>query len=195
MFLMFILNEALKILEDKKITIPRVRHVCNSAGILAHPDKYLDAVRPGILLYGVNPTSNPEAIDLRPAFAFKSAVVSLHDTDASTGIGYGLRYVTRGRERIAVLPVGYGDGWTRTLSGKTSVLIRGRRCPVVGNICMDQMMVDVTDLENVELGDEVVLIGSQGNERITVQEIAELRGTIPYEIPIALLHRVRRVYV
>ena len=91
--------------------------------------------------------------------------------------------------------MGYADGWSRTLFGKTSVLIRGRRCPAVGSICMDQMMVDVTDLDHVELGDEVVLIGRQGEAEITVQEVAELRETIPYEIPLALSRRVPRVYL
>lgn len=188
-------EKALSLLDGKGLQV-RVRHACNSAGILAHRDKYLDAVRPGIMLYGVSPVEClPEGVTLRPTFSFKSAVVSLHDAAPSSGVGYGLRYVTRGRERIAVVPVGYADGWTRTLSGKTSVLIRGRRCPVLGTICMDQMMVDVTDLNHVELGDEVVLIGRQGEAEITVQEIAELRGTIPYEIPIALSRRVPRVYL
>ena len=188
-------ERALALLDSKGFSV-RVRHACNSAGILSHPDKYLDAVRPGIMLYGVSPVERlPEGVTLRPTFSFKSAVVSLHDAEPSSGIGYGLRYITRGRERIAVIPVGYADGWTRTLSGKTSVLIRGRRCPALGSICMDQMMVDVTDLDHVELGDEAVLIGRQGEAEITVQEIAELRGTIPYEIPIALLRRVPRVYL
>lgn len=189
------LGRALSLLEDKGRTL-RMRHACNSAGILSHPDKYLDAVRPGIMLYGVSPVKRlPEAVTLRSTFAFKSAVVSLHDAAPSSGIGYGLRYITRGRERIAIVPVGYADGWSRTLSGKTSVLIRGRRCPAVGSICMDQMMVDVTDLDHVELGDEVVLIGRQGEAEITVQEVAELRETIPYEIPLSLSRRVPRVYL
>ena len=189
------LGRALSLLEDKGRTL-RMRHACNSAGILSHPDKYLDAVRPGIMLYGVSPVKRlPEAVTLRPTFAFMSAVVSRHDAAPSSGIGYGLRYITRGRERIAIVPVGYADGWSRTLSGKTSVLIRGRRCPAVGSICMDQMMVDVTDLDHVELGDEVVLIGRQGEAEITVQEVAELRETIPYEIPLSLSRRVPRVYL
>ena len=189
------LGKALSLLEEKG-RILRMRHACNSAGILSHPDKYLDAVRPGIMLYGASPVKRlPEAVTLCPTFAFKSAVVSLHDAAPSSGIGYGLRYITRGHERIAIVPVGYADGWSRTLSGKVSVLIRGQRCPVVGTICMDQMMVDVTDLDHVELGDEVVLIGRQGEAEITLQEIAELRGTIPYEIPLSFSRRVPRVYL
>ncbi|MDR3264579.1 MAG: alanine racemase [Synergistaceae bacterium] len=188
-------SQALDLLKKKGLKV-RVRHACNSAAVLTHPDKYLDAVRPGIMLYGVCPLPvMPEGVHLRPAFAFKSAVASIHDTDPGSGVGYGLRYVTRGKERTAVVPVGYGDGWTRTLSMKTGVLIRGRRCPVVGTICMDQLMVDVTDLDRVELGDEVVLLGKQGDESITVEEIAALRETIPHEISIALLKRVRRVYI
>ncbi len=188
-------SQALALLSQKDLQV-RLRHACNSAGIIAHPDKYLDAVRPGIMLYGVCPLSKtPQGLDLKPTFSFKSAVASIHNTEPSNGIGYGLRYVTRGRERIAVVPVGYGDGWTRTLSMKIDVLIRGRRCPVVGTICMDQLMVDTTDLDNAAPGDEVVLLGTQGNETITVEEIAALRGTIPHEIPIALLKRTRRVYM
>lgn len=188
-------GQALALLARKGLKV-RLRHACNSAGIIAHPDKYLDAVRPGIMLYGVCPLPKaPKGLDLKPTFSFKSAVASIHDTEPSSGIGYGLRYITRGKERIAVVPVGYGDGWTRTLSMKIDVLIRGQRCPVVGTICMDQLMVDTTDLDNVALGDEVVLLGTQGNAAITVEEIAALRGTIPYEIPIALLKRTRRVYI
>lgn len=188
-------ERALSLLGEKGFSV-RLRHACNSAGILSHPDKYLDAVRPGIMLYGASPVERlPEGVALRPTFSFKSAVVSLHDAAPSSGIGYGLRYVTRGRERIAIVPVGYADGWSRILSGKTSVLIRGRRCPVLGTICMDQMMVDVTNLNHVELGDEVVLIGRQGEAEISLQEIAELRGTIPYEIPLGLSRRVPRVYI
>ncbi|GHS87786.1 alanine racemase [Synergistales bacterium] len=181
---------------EKKGLKARVRHTCNSAGILAHPDKYLDAVRPGIMLYGVCPLpATPEGVHLKPTFAFKSAVASVHDTAQGSGVGYGLRYISRGDERTALVPVGYGDGWTRTLSFKTHALIRGQRCPVVGTICMDQMMVDVTALDHTEPGDEVVLIGTQGEQSITVEEIAHARETIPYEIPIALLKRVRRVYI
>lgn len=188
-------EKALACLKRKGLDV-RTRHLCNSAGILGHPDKYLDAVRPGIMLYGISPGPGlPDGVTLRPGFSFKSAVVSLHDTTPCSGIGYGLRYITRGRERIAVVPVGYADGWSRSLSGRTSVLIRGRRCPVLGTICMDQMMVDVTDLDDVALGDEVVLIGRQGEAEITVQEIAELRGTIPYEVMTSFSRRVSRVYL
>ena len=189
------LERAIALLEGKGLEV-RVRHACNSAAILSHPDKYLNAVRPGIMLYGVSPVARlPEGVTLRTTFSFKSAVVSLHDVPPFTGIGYGLRYVTRGRERVAIVPVGAADGWSRILSGKVSVLIRGQRCPVLGTICMDQMMVDVTSLNHVELGDEVVLIGRQGELEITLQEIAELRGTIPYEVPVGLSRRVPRVYL
>ncbi|MDR1731835.1 MAG: alanine racemase [Synergistaceae bacterium] len=188
-------QRTLAFLERRGLTV-RVRHVCNSAGILRHPDKYLDAVRPGILLYGVSPLPVlPEGVELKPIFSFKTVVESIHDTEAGSGISYGLRYIAKRKERTAVIPVGYGDGWTRTLSLKTEVLIRGKRCPVLGTICMDHMMVDVTDLDHTELGDEVVLVGTQGEESITIEEIASLRGTIPYEIPLALTESVRRVYV
>ncbi|MCL1940707.1 MAG: alanine racemase [Synergistaceae bacterium] len=174
------------------------RHVCNSAGILAHPDKHLDMVRPGVILYGMMPSPDTVCaypIKLLPTFEVKTGIALIRDLPSGTGVSYGLRYMTRGNERIAVLPVGYADGYTRALTGKMSVLIHGRRCPIVGSICMDQMMADVTALENVKTGDEVVLVGKQGKEAITPEEMAGARNTINYEIPIIFQNRVPKIYI
>lgn len=188
------LKEALAVAEARGIKIP-LRHACNSAGILACPSMYLDAVRPGIILYGMYPSAEcPRSIELLPTFEVKTEVALVKELPPGSGVGYGLRYMTRGPERIAVLPVGYGDGYSRVLSMKAEVLIGGRRVPFAGNICMDQSMVNVTGMD-VKVGDEVVLIGRQGGETITPEEIAPLRGTINYEVPIMFLRRVPRVYV
>ena len=189
-------NKALAIAEQKGLRVKR--HVCNSAGILGHPDKHLDMVRPGLILYGMKPS--PETvcaypITLNPTFEVKTGIALIRNLPPGTGISYGLRYITRGNERIAALPLGYADGVTRALTGKMSVLIHGKRCPVVGTICMDQMMVDVTSVDDAKIGDEVVIVGKQGNEIISPEEIACARNTINYEIPIAFSKRVPRIYV
>lgn len=188
-------KKALAVLESKGVKV-KYRHVCNSAGILVHPDKYLDAVRPGVILYGMYPSGDVEkTIDLKPTFEIKTGIAVMREHDASVGISYGLRYITRAHQRIAVLPIGYADGWSRALSMKTDVLIHGKRCPQVGSICMDQMMVDVSGIENPAVGDEVVLLGRQGGEYISPEEIGACRGTINYEVPCAIQKRVPRVYL
>jgi alanine racemase len=180
--------------ENRGVRIP-LRHVCNSAGILHSPEKYLDAVRPGVILYGMWPSEEcVRPIDLKPTFEVKTSVALVREVPSHSGIGYGLRYMTRGREKIAVLPIGYADGYSRALSMKVPALIHAKKVPIVGNICMDQMMIDVTGIDDVKVGDEVVLIGRQGNEVITPEEIACARNTINYEVPIMFLKRVPRVY-
>jgi len=188
-------TQVLSYLENRGFKIS-LRHVCNAAGTLNSPDKYLDAVRPGIILYGMWPSSECiRPIELHPTFQVKTEVSLVRELPPRSGIGYGLRYMTRGMEKTAVLPVGYADGYTRAMSMKMDVLIHGQRAPIVGNICMDQTMVDITHLDNVHVGDEVVLVGRQGSEEITPEEIAAARGTINYEVPISFLKRVPRVYV
>ena len=182
-------------LESKGVRVP-LRHVCNSAAVLNSPEKHLDAVRPGIILYGMYPSSECiRPIELKPTFEVKTAIAAVKEISSNSGVGYGLRYMSRGTERIAVLPIGYGDGFSRCLSMKVPVLVHGKRVSMVGNICMDQTMIDVTDIEDVKVGDEVVIIGRQGEEVITPEEIAPARGTINYEIPIMFSKRVPRVYI
>lgn len=188
------LQEALGAAAKRGIHIP-LRHACNSAGILACPDKYLDAVRPGVILYGMWPSGEcPRPIELKPTFEVKTEVAFVKELPPRSGVGYGLRYMTRGVEEIAVLPVGYADGYSRALSMKIPVLIHGKRVPHCGNICMDQTMVNVSGM-GVSQGDEVVLLGRQGEETITPEEMAAARNTINYEVPIVFLKRVPRVYV
>jgi alanine racemase len=134
-------------------------------------------------------------ITLLPTFEVKTGIALIRCLPAGTGVSYGLRYITRGTERIAALPLGYADGVTRALTGKMSVLVHGQRCPVVGTICMDQMMVDVTNVKDAKIGDEVVIVGKQGEEIITPEEMASARNTINYEIPIIFSKRVPRIYI
>ena len=132
---------------------------------------------------------------MKPALTLKSHVCFLKTVRAKTAIGYGRTFIAKQQSRIATIPVGYGDGYRRSLSNRGQVLIRGKRARIVGNICMDQMMVDVTQIEGVRVGDEVILIGEQGAERISAEEIARLCSTINYEVVCALAQRVPRVYV
>lgn len=173
----------------------RLRHVCNSAGTLNYPEMHLDAVRPGLILYGMWPSAFcKRPFELKEVFSVKTAVAALRELPQGWGVGYGLRYMTRGAERIAVLPLGYADGYPRSLTMKAQVLVRGERAPLVGSICMDQIMVNVTHIPNVQVGDEVVLLGSQGDERISPEEMAAWLGTINYEIPNLFMPRVPRYY-
>ena len=188
------LQEALDAAAQRGIRLS-LRHACNSAGILACPDKYLDAVRPGVILYGMWPSGEcPRPIELKPTFEVKTEVAFVKELPPRSGVGYGLHYMTRGVEEIAVLPIGYADGYSRSLSMKIPVLVKGKRVPLCGNICMDQAMVNVTGM-GVKTGDEVVLLGRQGEEVITPEEMASARNTINYEVPIMFLKRVPRVYV
>jgi len=174
----------------------RMRHVCNSAGTVNFPEMHLDAVRPGIILYGMWPSRFcRSSVELKPVFEVKSAVAVVRELPPCSGVGYGLRYMTRGAERVAVIPIGYHDGFARPLSMKASVLVRGMRAPLIGSICMDQTMVDVTHIPDVIPGDEVVLVGSQGAETVSPEEIAGYLGTINYEIPSLFTKRVPRVYI
>ncbi|MCC7430451.1 alanine racemase [bacterium] len=170
-------------------------HIANSGGIINHQKSVFDLVRAGIMLFGISPVETKiPTLDLIPVMSFKSKVVFLKEVKAGEGISYGLTYQTMETSKIATIPVGYGDGYTRLLSNKSCVLIRGKRFPVVGTICMDQLMVNLGNDSEIQIGDEVVLYGKQGSEEITINEIAKLVGTIPYEITCWLARRVPRVY-
>jgi alanine racemase len=170
-------------LEKEGIRIP-IKHVSNSATLLDLPHMWLDLVRPGISIYGLYPSTEVQkTIKLIPAHSFKTRIVFLKELPMGESIGYGRTYTTNQRRtKVASLPLGYADGYNRLLSNQVEVLVRGRRFPIIGRICMDQTMIDVTNLPQVEIGDEVVLWGRQGEEEITVEEIAEKIGTINYEI-------------
>ena len=175
--------EVLTVLEKEEIRIP-IKHVGNSATLLDLPHMWLDLVRPGISIYGLYPSTEVQkTIKLIPAHSFKTRIVFLKELPMGESIGYGRTYTTNQRRtKVASLPLGYADGYNRLLSNQVEVLVRGRRFPIIGRICMDQTMIDVTNLPQVEIGDEVVLWGRQGEEEITVEEIAEKIGTINYEI-------------
>ncbi len=178
------------------VEIP-VKHCNNSAGIIDLPEQSLDLVRAGIALYGLYPSEevDKEAVSLIPALSLKSRIIYLKELDAGCGISYGSTYITEGKTKIATIPVGYGDGYPRNLSNKGYVLIRGQKAPIVGRVCMDQFMVDVSKIEDVETGDVVTLIGKDGEEQITVEELAALAGTFNYEFVCDLGKRIPRIYI
>lgn len=171
-----------------------LRHAANTAAILALPASHFDLVRLGLGLYGMYPSEHlRQVLRLKPAMAFKSRICFLKWVNDQTPIGYGGTHTTTGRRHIATVPVGYADGYSRRLSNTGYALIGGRRAPLVGRICMDQCMFDVTDID-ATLGDEVVLMGTQQGGEIAVNEIAELMGTINYEVTCLINKRVPRVF-
>jgi len=179
---------------------PRWRHLSNSAGLLALPEARdgveMNLARPGLALYGLQPAPwlRPPRV-LEPVLSWKTAVVHLKSVSTGTPISYGSTWTAPRPSRIATLPVGYADGWSRLLSNRGAVLVRGRRAPIVGRVCMDLCMVDVTDVPGVEVGDEVVLIGRQGSEAQDAHQLAVLESTIAYDVLCAIGARVPRVVV
>lgn len=182
-------------LEARGVHIP-LKHCSNSAGILDLPQANLDIVRAGITLYGLHPSEEVhlERMDMRPVMSLKSRVAHVKTLPAGYGISYGATYVTPDERRIATIPVGYGDGYARSLSNQGDVLIRGRRAPICGRVCMDQFMVDVTDIPGVCVGDTVTLIGTDGEEHITLEELGEKSGRFNYEFACDLGKRIPRVF-
>jgi alanine racemase len=176
-----------------------VRHIANSAAILDLPDSYFDAARPGIAMYGLRPSrqiANPRVHELKPVLEWKTRITFLKEVPAGTGLSYGHAFHTTRPSLIATVPVGYAEGLDRRLSNNIELLVRGVRCPQVGRITMDMSLIDVTALRGqVTLGDEVVIIGRQGAEEITADELAEKLGTINYEIVSTISQRVTRVAV
>lgn len=172
-----------------------LRHIANSAAIIDHPQTLLDMVRPGIILYGGQPSDVTTDIGLQPVLYLKAKIVQIHHISAGEGAGYGrIRRVDR-PSLIADIPLGYADGVPRLISERGSVLIKGQRAPLAGRVCMDQIMADITDIPNVQVGDEVVLIGKQGNEQITAAEFAGWAKTINYEVLTHMPLRLPRIYV
>lgn len=182
-------------LEARGVHIP-LKHCSNSAGILDLPQANLDIVRAGITLYGLHPSEEVhlERMDMRPVMSLKSRVAHVKTLPAGYGISYGATYVTPDERRIATIPVGYGDGYARSLSNQGDVLIRGSRAPICGRVCMDQFMVDVTDIPGVCVGDTVTLIGTDGEEHITLEELGEKSGRFNYEFACDLGKRIPRVF-
>ena len=172
-----------------------IRHMNNSAGLMNF-DNHYEMVRAGIVLYGMYPSDevDPARLSIRPALQWLSRVTHVKTLPAGREISYGGTYVTTKETRVATVPVGYADGYCRALSGKFHVLIRGKKAPILGRVCMDQMMVDVTDIPDVQLNDRVVLVGRSGNEEITVETIAAAAGSFNYEFICGISRRVPRIY-
>ncbi len=189
-------QQLLKQLAARHVFI-RWRHCANSAAVLDLPFTHLDLVRPGITIYGLYPSSHVchDLIKLTPVMSLKAKVAFVKEVPERVSISYGRSYYTKENTRIATIPLGYGDGYSRLLSNRGEVLIRGMRAPVVGRVCMDQLMVDVGHIPGVQQGDEVVLLGSQGAEEIPVDELAGYLGTINYEVLCMISERVPRIYL
>ena len=182
-------------MEEENIPID-IFHCSNSAAIMEMPAEHMNMVRAGIVLYGLYPSDEVDKtkLDLNPVMSLHSHVVHLKEVPAGVTVGYGATYTTTGKTRIATIPVGYADGYPRSLSNRASVLICGKRAPIIGRVCMDQLMVDVTDIPEVSMGDEVTLSGRDGEEVLTVEEISEMANSFNYEFVCAVSLRVPRVY-
>lgn len=184
------------LLAERGVTIP-LRHICNSAGIMEFDDHRFEMVRSGIITYGIYPSEEvkKERLDLIPALSWKSHVIHVKEVGPGIGVSYGATYVTeKPMTRIATVSAGYADGYPRALSNQGCVLIHGKKAPIIGRICMDQMMVDVTDIPNVQVEDVVTLVGTDGDETITIEEIANPAARFDYEMLCDISSRVTRVY-
>jgi len=187
-------RETITLLQQGGFHIPLI-HAANSAAIIRFPQAHFSLVRPGIMLYGYHtlPASVP-APDLQPVLTLQTTIAQLRTVQPGSAISYNRTFVATRKTRVAVLPIGYADGYNRRLSNRGAVLVRGRRAPIVGLVCMDMTMVDVTDIPAAQVGDEVILVGRQGTEAIWANEVAEWTGTIPYEVLCGIGSRVPRIY-
>jgi len=181
-------------LEKEKLSIP-IKHICNSSAILNFPQVHMDMVRAGIACYGLYPSPTlKKRIDLQQALTLKTRIVHVKTLEAGYGISYGKTYTIPSKQVIATVPIGYADGYTRLLSNKAQMLVNGQYVNVVGKICMDQCMIDVTTVHNINIGDEVTVIGDESTN-ISIDHVAELIGTINYEVVCAIGKRVPRMYI
>jgi alanine racemase len=185
-----VLNEV----EARGLHIP-IKHCANSPTILRFPEMHLDMVRPGIILHGLDPSDDVVCpSDFKPVMTLKTLIAAVKVLPPGSPVSYGGTYITQGYERIAVIPIGYADGFRRKPHNWGEVLVRGRRAPIVGRVCMDQCMINVTHIPDVKLGDEVVLIGAQGADRIRAEDVAARLGTNNYETTSMVMARVPRIY-
>ena len=185
-----------KRVEEAGVDIP-LHHCSNSAGIIRVPEANLSIVRAGITIYGIYPSSEVERdiVKLAPVMELKSHITYVKDVPAGAAISYGGTYVADKKRRVATIPVGYADGYPRQLSNKGWVLIHGKKAPILGRVCMDQFMADVTEIDNVKKGDEVTLLGRDGDEFISIEELGDLCGRFSYEFACDISPRVPRVYI
>ena len=188
-------QEAVSAIAEAGIS-PGMRHLANSAATLRFPEMLLDGVRAGLLIYGIRPEAPDLApLELRPALSWKTQVGFLQWLPAGCAVSYGGTYVTPRECLVGVVPVGYADGYPRQASNRSHVLLRGRLCPVIGVVCMDHMMIDATPAGKPTVGDEVVLLGRQGNSAITANHLAQWASTVVHEVPTVIGRRVKRVYL
>lgn len=191
-----IFTKIIAILEQRGIHIP-VKHCSNSAAMMELPDFNMDCVRAGIAMYGLYPSEevDKKLVELKPALGLKSHVAFVKEIAKGTPVSYGGTFVADQQMRVATIPLGYGDGYRRSLSNKGFVLIHGKRARILGRVCMDQFMVDVTDIDEVKKDDEVVLLGKSGNDEVTAEMLAEMAGgTFNYEIVCDIGKRIPRVF-
>lgn len=183
-------------LKEKGIEF-ELKHVANSAAIIDIPSAYYDAVRPGIMLYGYYPSDevDKKRLTLKPVMTIKSNIVNIKEVPENTPISYGRKFYTRRLSKIATIPFGYADGFTRLLFGKAFVIVNGKKAPIVGRICMDQCMIDITDCGDVKIGDEVIVMGEKDGIRNNADDVANMLGTISYEVLCMVSKRVPRVYI
>lgn len=173
-----------------------IRHCGNSAAITDLPEMQMDMVRAGIIIYGMFPSKDVKTdIDIRPAMSIKTHISYVKQLPAGIGVGYGRTYYTDKPTKIATIPIGYADGYSRLLSNRARMIVKGQYAPVIGNVCMDQLMLDITDIEGVNMGDEVIVMGRNGDKCVSAEEIASLMGTINYEVVCGIGKRIPRVYI
>ncbi len=185
----------IKKLEDRGMKIP-IKHCCNSGGIINFPEMHMDMVRAGVILYGLHPSKETESkIDLKPAMQLKTVVSQVKTIPKDISVSYGRTFISNKATKIASVAIGYADGYSLKFSGKAEMIVAGKRVPIVGRVCMDQLMLDVSDIESVDEGSIVTVFGRDGKEAITVDELAGLISTINYEIICLIGKRVPRIYV
>jgi alanine racemase len=187
--------EIVKRLKEAGLNIP-IKHVCNSAATMRYPHMHLDMVRVGIAAYGVYPSEEMEkSIKLLPAMQLKTTLINIKKVPANTPVGYGATYCTKEETIIGTIPIGYADGYSRLLSNKAEVIIRQKRVPIVGTICMDQCMINLSKVNNISVEDEVTVFGIDGAAQVSIEEVASWMGTINYELLCVIGKRVPRVYL
>ena len=191
-----VFKDTIEKLEKKGISIP-TKHCANSAAIMDLDNAFFNMVRPGIILYGMYPSNEvkKEKLNLIPAMSIKTHVSYVKEVEEGTPIGYGRTFITKRKSKIATVPIGYADGFQRIMTKGGRVIVRNEYAPVVGRICMDQFMIDVTSIEEIKAGDEVIILGKKGEKQIAAEEIAAIMGTISYEVVCMIGKRVPREYI
>ncbi len=185
----------IKKIENEGINIP-IKHCCNSGGIISCPEMHMDMVRAGVILYGLYPSEEvKDKIDLKPAMQLKTVVSQVKEIPENTSVSYGRTFVSNKKMKIASVSIGYADGYSLKFSNTAELLIHGKRAKIVGRVCMDQLMIDITNIENVKEGDEVTIFGTDNPQSISVDELAKIAGTINYEIVCLIGKRVPRIYI